>query len=262
MSFVSQTVRRYSAVAALSFVPALAAAQAPAGEALPSADELVAKHVAATGGEAAIRRHTSTRATGTFELAAAGLSGPVSVISSAPNRTLLKIEIPGMGEIVSGFDGTNAWSVNPMAGPRLAEGTELQMQVEESGYYGVLEQKGSVTRTTVAKTEMGGVPCYQVKAVWKSGREGMECYAVESGLLVGRQNRIETPQGAIDQTTLIGDYKDFGGVKAPTTMRIQAGGMEQVIRFSSVEYDTVKPEEFAAPPAIQALIKAKGAGTR
>lgn len=259
MPSVPQTIRRLSTLAAIAFVPALAAAQAPA---LPSAAEVVAKHVAATGGEAAIRKHSSTRATGTFELAAAGLSGPVTVISGAPNRTLLKIEIPGMGEIVSGFDGTNAWSVNPMAGPRLAEGAELQIQAEESGYYGVLDQKEGVTRTTVAKTEMGGVPCYQVKVTWKSGREATECYAVETGLLAGRQSRVETPQGAIDQTVLIGDYKDFGGIKAPTTMRIQAGGMEQVIRFSSVEYDTVKPEEFAAPAPIQALIKAKGAGAK
>jgi hypothetical protein len=262
VSFVSQTVRRLTAVAALSFVPALAVAQAPATEALPSADEIVAKHVAATGGEAAIRKHSSTRATGTFELAAAGLSGTVSVISAAPNRTMLRIEVPGMGEILQGFDGTNAWSVNPMAGARLAEGPELQMQVEEAGYYGVLDQKESVTRKATGRAEMGGVPCYQVTVTFKSGREATECYGVESGLLVARQGRVETPQGVIEQTVLIGDYKDFGGIKAPTTMRLQVAGVEQVIRLTSVEYDTVKPEEFTPPAAIQTLIKGKAPGTR
>ena len=84
---------------------------------------------------------------------------------------------------------------------------------------------------------MGGVPCYQVKVVWKSGREATECYAVESGLLAGRQSRVETPQGAIDQTVLIGDYKDFGGLKSATRLRQQMLGQEQIMTLDKVEFD-------------------------
>ena len=260
MSHIASTVRRISAVAALSLVPALAVAQAPATEALPSADDLVAKHIAATGGEAAIRKHSSSRATGTFELPAAGLGGAMTMISAAPNRVLMRIEIGGMGEVLQGFDGTHAWAMDPMQGPRLIEGVPLEMQKEESGYYGVLDQKDKATRTTIGKSELGGVPCWQVKIVWKSGRDATECYAMDSGLLIGRQGRVETPQGSMDQTVLVGDYKEFGGVKAPTTMRIQVAGMEQVLRIQSIEYDTVKPEDFAPPAAIKALIDAKGTG--
>ena len=255
---LSRAALRLSAAALLAFVPAAAAAQ---DAAMPAASELLAKHIAAMGGEAAIRKHTSTKMTGSFEMPAAGLTGTLTTVSAAPNKMLLRIEVGGMGEIVTGFDGTHGWSVNPMQGARLHEGAELAAQKEGSDYYGSLGMQAAVaSRTTVGKTEMGGVPCWEVKVQWKSGRESTECYAVESGLLVANKARIETPQGTIDQVTLIGDYKDFGGVKVPTVMRLQAMGMEQVMRVTSVEYGTVTPADLEPPAAIQALIKAKAGG--
>lgn len=258
-----RTIRGLPTVLALTLAagltPAAAVAQAPG---LPAASALLERHVAAVGGEAAIRRHTSTRVAGTFELPAAGLRGELTMLSVAPNRTLMRIVVGGLGEIVSGFDGTNVWSVDPMQGARLADGAQLEMQRELADFYGTLgKQPGVVSRTTVEQTELGGVPCYKVKVTWKSGRETHECYAVDGGLLVGQQMRTETAQGATDVTVLIGEYKDFGGTKAPTVIRQQSMGMEQVIRITSLEHDTVTPAELEPPAPIQTLLREKGAAS-
>lgn len=245
----------------LLLLPALAGAQAAA---LPSAEKLVAKHVAAIGGEAAVREHAAYRMTGTFELAAAGLRGDMTVVSAAPNRNALTITIPGVGEIRSGFDGTTAWEMNPMSGARLLEGEELARVSEESHFHGSLLRNppGIASRQTVERTELGGVPCYRVRVSWKSGRESHECYAVDGGLLVALQSTIASPMGKMETTQLLSDYKEFGGVRHATVLRQQMMGAEQLLTITSIEYEGIDESAFTPPAAIRTLIQAKRAGAR
>lgn len=254
VSHIRPPLRSLRAIAgAALFVPAaLAGAQ---GTSLPSADALVAKHVAAIGGEEAVRSHSSVRMTGTFEMAAAGLTGELTVVSAAPNRNALTITIPGVGEVRSGYDGVGAWEFNPMTGARLVEGKELARLREEADFYGgtLRNQKDIVGRETVERTTLGGVPCYRVKVTWRSGRESHECYAVDGGLLVGIQSVYEGPMGNMETTQLVSDYETFGGVKHPTVLRQQMMGAEQVITVTNVEYDQVPDDAFTPPPAIQTL---------
>jgi len=95
-----------------------------------------------------------------------------------------------------------------------------------------------------------------VKVTYTSGREVMDCYGTETGLLVGSVAKQESPMGVVEVTTLVGDYRDFGGLKSATTMRQQMMGQEQVMTLTNIEYD--RPEDaaaFDAPPAIQTMLK-------
>ncbi|HEX5581800.1 MAG TPA: hypothetical protein VFX39_09500, partial [Gemmatimonadaceae bacterium] len=213
MTHARLAARSLRAVAAVALVlPAAAGAQ---GASLPSAESLVAKHVAAIGGEAAVRKHSSVRMTGTFELPAAGLRGELLVVGAAPNRNALTVVVPGVGELRSGYDGIGAWEFNPMVGARLVEGKEAARVTEDADYYGgaLRRQPGIASRETVERTTLGGVPCYRVKVTWKSGRESHECYAVDGGLLVALQSTLEGPMGQMETTQILSDYKSFGGVK-------------------------------------------------
>ena len=109
---------RIVAVAALLFAPQQASAPAkpaPAAETLPDAREIVNKHIKAVGGREAILSHKSMKAVGTLSVPASGISGPIEMIQAAePNRMVLKTTVPGIGDILEGFDGSHAWSVNPM----------------------------------------------------------------------------------------------------------------------------------------------------
>lgn len=258
MSHIRLATRSLRAIAGMALVvpvlaaPALAGAQ---GASLPSAESLVAKHVAAIGGEDAVRKHSSIRMAGTFEMPAAGLKGNLQVVSAAPNRNAMTIAIPGVGEIRSGYDGIGAWEFNPMTGARLVEGKELTRISEDADFYaGTLRrQAGIASRQTVERTTLGGVACYRVKVTWKSGRESHECYAVDGGLLVALQSTYDGPMGTLETTQLLSAYETFGGVKHPTVLRQQMMGAEQVLTVTNVEYDTVTEEDFTPPPAIQTL---------
>src|SRR5215213_3535856 len=112
-----------SAIAAFSQSPAPAK---PASTVkLPTAQEVLDKYVKAIGGRDAILKIKSWKSSGTVELAPMGVKGTVETISAAPGRSLTRMNLAGLGEFVEGFDGTIAWSVNPIQGNREKSGTEL-----------------------------------------------------------------------------------------------------------------------------------------
>src|SRR3712207_4925228 len=108
-----------------------AQAQSPATAGLPAARTLIDRYVQAIGGRDAVLRHSTIRYVGTFEVPAAGVKGDLSVVQAAPNKTAVTMTMPGMGQMLQGYDGSVGWSVNPMQGPRVLEGKELEQLREE-----------------------------------------------------------------------------------------------------------------------------------
>jgi hypothetical protein len=250
--------RRAAAAIGLTMLAAAPVfAQAPAGG-LPPAKDLIAKFVTATNATAVMAKHTSVKTTGKFEMAAAGISADLEISQARPNKTSLRIDLPGMGQVQEGFDGTTGWAINPMQGPRLKTGKELDAVREESTFGASTRQGPNVASAeTVEKTEMNGEACYKVKLVWKSGRETFDCYSVASGLLIASMGKQDTPMGSVDVTNLLSDYKDFGGQKIATRLTQQVMGQEQVLRINNVEYDAADPASFEMPAAIKALAEKK-----
>src|SRR5688572_19794469 len=85
--------------------PSPPTAAAPAS--LPSARSVIDRHVAAIGGRAAVLGHSSTRATGEFSVVAAGMKGTLEVFAAKPDKSLVKINIPGVGNVVEAYNGTH-----------------------------------------------------------------------------------------------------------------------------------------------------------
>lgn len=243
------------AAAAIALLPSLALAQTTP---LPTARDLVAKHVAGIGGREAILRHPFFRARGSFGMPAAGMTGQMEVVGAQPNLVFMKITIPGMGEMLQGFDGTHAWSLDPMQGPRLIEGEELAQMADEAEFASVLRESASIaSMETTGIVTLGGQQCYKVKIVRKSGRETFDCYAVESGLLIGGFAKQNTPMGEIEATTEYAEYKDFNGIRQPTKITLSMMGQQQVMEFSSYEYGPMEPAVFALPAPVATLISQK-----
>ena len=47
------------------------------------------------------------------------MSGDLEISQARPNKTMMRINVTGIGQIEQGFDGTTGWSINPMQGPRV-----------------------------------------------------------------------------------------------------------------------------------------------
>ena len=232
------------------------APKATAQPALPAARVIVDRHLAAIGGREAVLSHSSTLAKGKLSMPKAGMEGSLEVYGAKPNKSLLKITLGGVGEVTEGFDGVRGWSFSPMTGPMLLDGKQLEEKRFDSEFHSELRDKDRyVSMTTLEQTDFEGRPCYKVQLVRKTGGEDIEFYDVATGLKAGSITTRETHMGTVTGTTVEADYRKFGNLLQPTTIKSQIGLVEQVITITSVEYDTVPASVFEMPPAIKALVK-------
>jgi hypothetical protein len=252
--------RATSIVAALV---ALAVATAPLSEAhgqsLPAAKDLIAKYVDAVGGVDAFKKHKSVRVKAALDVPSGGISGTLVILSRLPSETMMKIDIPGIGEMKQGSNGEVAWYSNPMQGSRVLTGKEAEAMVSDGpDPMNYLRLSANITSSeTVEKATYDGRECFKVKHTYKTGRTAFDCFSVTDGLIVATIAKAPGPMGEIEQTTILSAYKDFNGMKRPTTMVIEAQGQQQVLTVSEVTFDDVQESEMVLPPEIQAQLPKK-----
>lgn len=250
---------RVVAMAAVLFAPLYA--QAPnkaesAATALPDAREIINRHIKAVGGREAILARRSMHGVGTLSVPASGMNGTLEIFGAAPNLQLVKISVGGIGDITEGFDGSHAWSVNPMTGPTLKVGKELDQARLDADFYSELrDPKTYPTVTTLAREAFDGRPCYKVSLKRVDGREDIDYYDVATGLRAGSEITRESPMGPLTQVGIEGNYKKFGTLLQPTSLSAKAMGVEQKMVLTTIEHDNVDKAVFDPPAAIKALIK-------
>ncbi|MEX1181793.1 MAG: hypothetical protein WEF86_01060 [Gemmatimonadota bacterium] len=254
MRTVERRIFRVPAAAACLFL--LPGAGAAHAQDLPAASEIVARYQKAVGGVDALARHSVVHTTGKFLLPAAGLTADFEAWSARPNRTVMRVLVPGFGDIRSGFDGTVAWSLNPMEGPRIMEDAERLQAADEADFDSQLRLEGSIdSMTTVGRTTLAGVECLKVRVQWKSGRESFDCYSPETGLMVGSIAMHVSNMGSAEAITLYDAYREFGGVVMPTRVTVQVMGTEQVITITDVSFDAAPDSVFELPAEIKPLVR-------
>jgi hypothetical protein len=240
--------------------PAPAAAPAADAAPLPSAEEVSKRHLAAIGGEEAVRKNSHATMKGTISMPSMGLTGPMASYASEPNLYLMKVTLPGAGEVVSGYDGSVAWSQDQMQGPRLMEGGELDQIRREADFRRDLDILAGWDGVKVAgRAGFGGVPCIEVEVT--TGGETSKFYFDEaSGLFRGSRMSTQSPLGKIQVETVVSDYRDFGGVKVPVKTELSMMGQKQVLAIESVSFDPVDAKVFELPAAVKALAEARAKG--
>ena len=91
----------------LCVAPLSLPAQPQTGPALPTVDEIVARHVQATGGRAAWEKLTSQTRQGVALPDSANL--PLESASQTPNQWTFTIRMPNGRTLKHGFDGAQGW---------------------------------------------------------------------------------------------------------------------------------------------------------
>lgn len=256
MSTVSlRSPRVVRALAAVLMLPAFASVVS--AQALPPAKDLIARWAKETNAEA-WKNHKSSRMKAAFDLPAMGMSANMEVVTVFPNLMSSKIDIPGMGEMRQGFNGTVAWMINPMQGPSLLTGPQLDAAKEDndpSNYSRI--SPAIVSSETVEKATLGGAECYKVKHTWKSGKVSFDCFSIADGMITWSNAKSVTPMGEVETTQTYAAYKDWGGVKRATTTTIDQMGQQIVITVQGYEWDTVDAKELELPAEIKALAEKK-----
>ena len=250
-------MKSFVKLAAVAVVSLASATSTLAAQALPAASEIVAKHVAAVGGKDAIMKITSMSQKGTMEIPTMGLSATTET-SVAQNKMVSRSSLPGIGEIAQGFDGTVAWSMNPMQGPRLIADKELEQIKEQADFQtGLLYTPDRfASMETVGLVDFNNEKAYKVKMVRKgSNRESFEYFSAASGLQIGSESTQESEMGKMPVTITVSEYKQFGPIKAPSKTEMTLGANKLVTTVQDMTFNSVPATAFELPPQVKALVK-------
>ncbi len=260
---MSKPISKFVAAVALSCFAAVAAcAQAPtsatpattvksAPAALPSADQVLKHYAAAIGGREAWEKLHTRVSKGTIEIPAMNnLSGTIEVHMKAPNSILVVINLGG-AVIRQGFDGTTAWSDDPRNGLRELAGAELEDERREANFYHALDlQKVYPTMTVTGMEKIRDHDTYVVEATPAAGGGPDKLYFdTVSGLEVRSINNRHTPEGPLEFTANIEDYRQVDGIKVPFTVEQMSAQSAFTIEFTEVTHNVELADSQFAKPA-------------
>jgi zinc protease len=224
---------------------------AASGAALPTGDQVYKHYVEAIGGRAAWEKLHTRVSKGTIEIPAMNnLSGTIEVRMKAPNSILVVINLGG-AIIRQGFDGTTAWSDDPRNGLRVLTGGELEDERKEADFYHALDLQKIYSKFTVTGTEkIEDHDAYVVEATPSGGGDPDKLYFdTASGLEVRSVNHRHTPDGSMEFSANIGDYRDVDGAKLPFRVQQASSQAAFTITFSEIQQNVDLPDSLFAKPA-------------
>jgi hypothetical protein len=220
---------------------------------LPSAREVIKRHVDAVGGAEALARVTSRYIWAGYEIPARHVRGSVEVFAARPNKRVIKLAYPEIGAEVTGFDGTRGWTVAASGTAKPVVGAQL-FELRDQSVFDFDSHADSLFRAieTVEETEFDGRTCYRLRLISITQREWSEYYDRATGLFAGSFAPHDTEKGRVTVKTVVRDYAVFNGVRLPTRITLSTAGVDEVIRVRTVKTNTVSSSEFELPRSLRA----------
>lgn len=224
----------------------VAAAAKPAGN-WPAAETIVTKYVEAIGGEKTIAGVTALVEKGTVEMGPRNMRADVEIDRKAPDKSVTTIDTP-QGGMAHGFDGTGAWE-RFGAHVRSVGGSELTQEKRWGAIYPGADIASYYTRLQTAGVEkIDGQGTYHITG-WPAGGVPENLYFDQkTGLLVRVLSLIESPLGALPKEIDYSDFREAGGMKVPSTIRVVQLNGTATYQFSSIQANApVADSQFAMP---------------
>lgn len=194
------------------------------------------------------------KSTISMEAPSMGMSMTINSVAARPNLLVVQTEIPGLGTMRQGHDGSTVWATDPMQGPRIIAGEEAAALVESSSLQSMIRNPDQFSAMEAAGTHGEGADASTcVKFTWKSGRVTTDCFSNASGLLVRTLTKQVTQMGEVEAEMSIKDYRSVAGLMIPHRIETSMMGMQMIMTTTSVEFGPQPAELFALPPEVKAL---------
>jgi hypothetical protein len=221
-----------------------------------SVDSLVAKHVEARGGAAAMRAITSLKMSG--KMRPPGFDADLAYVETLTRPGSARVDATLQGlTMVQAYDGHTGWQIQPFQGRKDAEDLsvdDVKSLQEEADFDDALvdyRAKGS-TADYLGQVEVGGGPTYAIRVSLKNGDQ-LTYYLDPDAFLTVRVVTRQLVRGAETLTqTDYGDYEKVNGVYFPFEVDSGPKGSPQQQRIT---YDRIVvngaggPAAFARPAA-------------
>jgi photosynthetic reaction center cytochrome c subunit len=222
--------------------------------ALPSADDIFNKYIAALGGQQAIDKLKSRVAKGTL-VQSNGNTLQFELYQVAPDK-FYQLVTTQQGPFERGFNGTVGWEKSARGVREITGGDLAQLRAANS-LFGLIKLKEQFTRTRVTgKDKIGDREVYVINGTTTDDKRQRLFFDVETGLLLRRVTYTPTIIGVIPEQVDFEDYQEVDGIKFPFTARtstIELGNPVSTRKFTEIKLsapvDESKFKMPAAPPS-------------
>jgi hypothetical protein len=192
-------------------------------------DDIIAKNIAARGGEQKLEAFKTVRISG--KLTQGGFQAAFVQEIKRPGKVREETIIQGMA-LVDAYDGKVGWQVSPFEGrkdPDLLSDDDRKGLVEDSDIDGQLvDYKNKDHRAElIGHDSVEGTDCYKIRLTLSTG--DVRYYYLDADSFL--ELKVETERkirGTVRyQETLYGDYEQIDGVYFPMAMEIGTKGESQ-----------------------------------
>ena len=229
--------------------PAPKSAAEPSAVRLPSAADVLEKYVKAIGGRDALQKFKTRYQAGTVELSPMGLKGTIESYSRSDDRSLTKVSLAGIGDILDGYDGKTAWTVNPIQGNRIKEGREL-LQTKRNNIYARESSIDKIYKNVMVRgiEKVGERDAYVIVASTDGLPDDILYFDKESGLMLRSDTISITPEGEQAVKTFYDDYREVDGIKSAFKIKAITPAFEINSVITEVKYGMpIEDSKFVQP---------------
>src|ERR1043166_6871776 len=204
-----------------------------------TAGELLEENLEAGGGLDKLKAVQSMKITAKMKMGP--MEAPVIITKKRPENFRVEFTIQGMTGIQA-YDGTTGWAVMPFMGkkdPEAMSADALKEFKDEADFDGPMvdyKAKGNKVEY-VGKEDVQGTPAYKLHVTTKDGLESNVYLDADSYLEIKSESKRKIQGQEVESETMLGDYKDVGGLLFPMSIESHAKGREgaQSISIEKVE---------------------------
>jgi hypothetical protein len=249
-------VGRRAAIATALLLLALAAgAQEP--EATPTVDQLVARHVAAKGGEEALAGLRAFKATGTHLIFSE--PAPFMLWRARPDRWRLDTDMLGM-PVVEAYDGEAGWAQQPPAGtewPLPMTPPELAAAQATADFDTPLvgwAEKGHAV-TLAGREDFDGVDAWRLVVARAEGFTETWFLDARTHLEAGKIGPAHDFGSPAEAKTWFDDFRPVAGVMIPHVVESEYFIRHRRLEIEAVEANPELPPELFTLPPLAGMVK-------
>ena len=236
--------------------PRPATTATPSPSPTPNQEQVVeaifAKYAEALGGQEAADRVETYALKGSFEVTGRPVKLPVEIYVKKPDKSLMVIKVPGVGEIRRGRSGGQAWVVTPFS-PRAQEDSPNELAEVERDHD--LYKAGRIRELypevrLEGKARLRGRDVYVVEGKPAEGPAEKLLFDTETGLLL-RWDVVRRAPGrpTVFARVYLEDYREVDGLKVPFTVKYFFEPRELVLRLEDVKHGVALDDSLFEKPA-------------
>ena len=229
---------------------------AGAAQAAPAltVDEMIARHVAARGGDAALKTIKTMTFTGKFRPPGFDADLAYDEVIARPGSARINITLQGL-TVIQSYDGASGWQVQPFGGrkdPETLSADDVKSLQEEADFEDPLVDhaaKGAVV-TYLGLEDVDGAPTHALHVTLKNGDS--QTWYLDPDLWLAVRVTTHTIQRGVETVNITdyGDYEQVAGVwfAFEQSSGTQGQSARQLLTYDKVVVNgPIDPNVFARP---------------